>query len=122
MVALCVVPPLVLVTVTGYMAGLAVPADSVNVELPLDVTLGGQKLLDAPVGTPVAARSTVPVTPPLPATDTTDVLDAPVAVDRDCGLADRLKSGDVAQPDTELPGKQISSTGWSSIWFGAAPV
>ena len=110
-VALCVIPPLVPVTVTEYVPGVAVPADSVSVEVPPEATLAGLKLLEAPVGRPLAVSATVPANPPLPAIEMLEVLDAPPAVVNDPGLADRLKSCAVGQPETELPGKQISSTG-----------
>lgn len=110
-VALCVIPPLVPVTVTVYVPAAAVPADSVSVEVPPDATLAELKLLEAPAGTPLAVSATVPANPPLPAIEMLEVLDAPAAVVNDPGLVDRLKSCAVVQPETELPGKQISSTG-----------
>jgi hypothetical protein len=44
-------------------AGVALPVVTVMVEVPLVVTVGGEKLAPAPLGKPVAPSVTVPVKP-----------------------------------------------------------
>src|SRR5216683_3328179 len=52
--------PLVPVTVIGYVAAAALPAESVKVEVPLPATLPGLSVAVAPAGAPLAESETVP--------------------------------------------------------------
>ena len=98
MVAVCVLPPPVPLTVTEYVpTGVAAPALSVRVELPEPgaAIVVGLKAYVAPDGSPVAVSATAALKPPVPVELIVAVVEPPwaaVAVDD----AASVKSGAVA--------------------------
>src|SRR5262249_56762627 len=74
---MCVNPPLVPVTVSGYVPGEAVPASTVRTEV--DVVDGGASVALAPPGTPLTVSATDPAKPPVGVTVTVLVPVAPAA-------------------------------------------
>ena len=60
--------------------------------VPGTVTFVLDQVAEAPIGTPVTARFTVPVNPPVPLTDTVTVADPPRETDADVGWAVTTKS------------------------------
>lgn len=85
----------------------------VRAALPLGVTVAGLKLQVAFAGSPVQANESIEVKPAPGVAMTVDVPLAPLAIDRDAGLNDRLKAGwvptkmltaaEVEAANTELP-------------------
>jgi len=112
-------PPLALIVTVEVPVAAVLPAVNVSVELPepgaaIDV---GLKLAVTPAGSPLAERETAELKPPETVVETVVVFVPPCATDTVVGDAVRAKSG------VCVPGLKItSSTGCSSIPFGATPV
>ena len=52
------------IVIVEVPAGVLPAVVTVSVDVPLPVTLAGEKLAEAPAGNPVAAKFTAPVKPP----------------------------------------------------------
>jgi len=93
-VAVCTTLPLVPVIVNVELpAGVLPPVVTVSVELPVPVTVAGEKLAVAPVGSPLALSVTTPANPFTAPTFAVYVVAFPAITVCVLGLPDIVKSG-----------------------------
>jgi hypothetical protein len=100
-VVLCVKLPLTPVIVSvDVPTGVLPLVVTVNVELPVPVTVAGEKLAVAPAGNPLALSVTTPLNPPTAATLAVYVVEFPTTTVRVLGAAESVKSGVVVPRGT----------------------
>ena len=90
----CVRLPLVPVIVSGKVpVGEFAGVETVSVDVPDPVTVGGLNVPVAPAGNPLTENVTVPLNALVPATVVVKVVPAPCRIDCEAGAAEIVKSG-----------------------------